>query len=315
MARVVSFGSVNVDHVGYLPRDRIAALADAHGWFPEPGETVRVGAVPAAVRNDLTETFLGGKGANQAVAAAAAGADASLLGCVGADEGEYAVVETLAERGVAVDGLERVDAPSGYAAIIVDENGENHIAIVAGANGRVTPAYARRHGDRLRDADCLLLQNELPGEAALAALDEVSGAEDRPRVVYDPAPADGASQVLAHDGVDVVTPNEGEAAALSDALAAFDGTVVRTLGERGVAVSNGDESFRVESPTVDPVDTTGAGDVFAGYLAAELGDGTDLRRAVERATVAAALSTTAEGVQTAVPERQRVVVELGDQEN
>ncbi|WP_256296869.1 PfkB family carbohydrate kinase [Haloarchaeobius salinus] len=315
MSRVVSFGSINVDHVGYISRDRIAALADAHGWFPDAGETVRVDAVPAAVRDDLTETFLGGKGANQAVAAAAAEADASLLGCVGDDEDEHAVVETLAERGVAVDGLERVDGPTGYAAIVVDETGENHIAIVAGANGRVTPAYARRHGDHLRDADCLLLQNELRAEATLAALDEVSGTGRRPTVVYDPAPADGAGAVLSHDAVDVVTPNEGEAAALSDALDAFDGTVVRTLGENGVVVEDGDDEFRVDSPAVDPVDTTGAGDVFAGYLAAELGEGSGLRRAVQLATIAAALSTTMEGVQTAVPERQQVLDVLRDGEN
>ncbi|MFD1647504.1 PfkB family carbohydrate kinase [Haloarchaeobius litoreus] len=312
MARVVSFGSVNVDHVGYLSRDRIAALADAHGWFPGAGETVRVDAVPADIHDDLTETFLGGKGANQAVAAAAAGADASLLGCVGDDEDEHAVVETLAARGVAVDGLERVDGPTGYAAIVVDETGENHIAIVAGANGRVTPAYARRQGDRLRDADCLLLQNELPADAILAALDELSGVERRPTVVYDPAPADGADAVLAHDAVDVVTPNEGEAAALSDALDGFDGTVVRTLGARGVAVDTGDEAFHVGSPTVDPVDTTGAGDVFVGYLATEFGDGASLRAAVELAAVAAALSTTAEGVQTAVPTRTQVLDGLRD---
>ncbi|MFC4408720.1 PfkB family carbohydrate kinase [Haloarchaeobius iranensis] len=312
MSRVVSFGSVNVDHVGYLSQDRIAVLADAHGWFPDAGETVRVDAVPAAVRDDLTETFLGGKGANQAVAAAAAGADASLLGCVGEDEAEHAVVETLAERGVTVDGLERVDAPTGYAAIVVDETAENRIAIVAGANGRVTPAYARRHADRLRDADCLLLQNELPAAASLAALDELSAAGRRPTVVYDPAPADGAERVLAHDAVDVVTPNESEAAALAELLADFDGTVVRTLGARGVAVETVDDSFHVDSPTVDAVDTTGAGDVFAGYLAAALGDGAALRAAVERAAVAAALSTTAEGVQTAVPARTRVLDEIRD---
>ncbi|WP_440989012.1 PfkB family carbohydrate kinase [Haloarchaeobius baliensis] len=318
MARVVSFGSVNVDHVGYLSRERIRELADAYDWFPGAGETVRVDAVPDEVHEHLTETFLGGKGANQAVAAAAAGADASLLGRVGTDEDEHAVVETLTERGVGVDAVERVDAPTGYAAIVVhDETGENHIAIVAGANGRVTPEYAHRHGDRLRDADCLLIQNELPAEAALAALDELSDAEDRPVVVYDPAPADGAAQVLAHDAVDVVTPNEGEATLLAGALDGFDGTVVRTLGERGVEVEEGDggESFHVDAPPVDPVDTTGAGDVFAGYLAAELGAGAELGRAVELATVAAALSTTDEGVQTAVPGRQRVLHVLDDREN
>ncbi|WP_257298453.1 PfkB family carbohydrate kinase [Haloarchaeobius sp. FL176] len=315
MPRVVSFGSVNVDHVGYLSHDRIAALADAHGWFPDAGETVRVDAVPAAVRDDLTETFLGGKGANQAVAAAAAGGDASLLGCVGDDEDEHAVLGTLAERGVVVDGVERVDGPTGYAAIVVDETGENRIAIVAGANGRVTPAYARRHADRLREADCLLLQNELSAAASLAALDELSAAGRRPTVVYDPAPAGGAAQVLAHDAVDVVTPNESEAAALDEGLADFDGTVVRTLGARGVAVETGDDAFHVDSPTVDAVDTTGAGDVFAGYLAAELGDGAALRDAVELAAVAAALSTTATGVQTAVPTREQVLDVLGDGES
>jgi ribokinase len=131
--------------------------------------------------------------------------------------------------------------------------------------------------------------------------------------VYDPSPADEhARRVLGHECVDVVTPNAGEYARLRKAIEAFDGVVVRTRGADGVTVTPGargpwtSEAFERRPPAVDPVDTTGAGDVFVGFLAAELARGGAMPHAVELATIAGALSTTTEGVQTAVPDRERV---------
>jgi len=184
--------------------------------------------------------------------------------------------------------------------------------------------------DTLWDADCVVLQNELPVDAVLGALDALADSGEaaaggaggraggrsgeRPTVVYDPAPADeSAERVLAHECVDVVTPNAGEYARLRAAIDAFDGVVVETRGADGVAVTPGSRgpwtgaAFERRPPAVDPVDTTGAGDVFDGFLAAELARGTDFPRAVAVAVVAAALSTTSEGVQTAVPDRERVL--------
>ncbi|NHN41126.1 sugar kinase [Halorubellus sp. JP-L1] len=314
MGRVASFGSVNVDHVRYCERAWLAAQAERYDWFPAAGETRKVESVPEAFAAAFDRTFLGGKGANQTVAAAAAGADAALFGAVGADANEHAVRERLAERDVDASAVESVDGPTGAAYVAVDEaTGENHIAVLSGANGAVDAAYARRHADALAGADCVVLQNELPVEAVLGALDVLADRPNRPVVVFDPAPADeNAARVLAHECVDATTPNAGEADRLDAALAAFDGTIVRTRGADGAAVDPGErgpwtgEAFTVPSPTVDAVDTTGAGDVFDGYLAAALAEDRPLRDAVTDAAVAAALSTTREGVQSAVPDRERV---------
>jgi ribokinase len=322
MGRVASFGSVNVDHVRYVDRAWLEDASERYAWFPAAGETRTVESVPTAFASTFDRTFLGGKGANQAVAAAGADADAAFLGAVGGDAEEYAVLERLRERGVNVTAVEAVSGPTGAAYVAVDEaTGENYIAVVAGANATVDAAYARRHATALRDADCVVLQNELPADAILGALDALAdtgptdgpGSGSRPVVVYDPAPADDAAErVLAHEAVDVVTPNDGEYDRLRDGVAAFDGVVVRTRGADGVTVEPGShgpwtgDAFECTPPTVEPVDTTGAGDVFDGWLAAALADGRSFPDAVADATVAAALSTTTEGVQRAVPDADRV---------
>jgi ribokinase len=298
---VVSVGSANVDRTVEVDEGTLAELSERFDWFPAPGETVLLDEIP-----DLPEfewrVSLGGKGANQAVAAARAGADAALVGAVGRDQDEVGVLESLSTRGVDVSGVDVVDAPTGKAYIFLAPDGENHIAVVPGANATVGPDDIDEHWDAIQGADALLVQHELPTETVGALLDRLDGLAEgrRPTVVLDPAPAEGVEPLLAHDSVDVVTPNETEYAALRDALDGFDGTGVRTRGPDPVTVSNADE-FTVAPPAVEPVDATGAGDAFAGYLAAALADGDSLREAVETATVAASLSTTAAGAQDAVP--------------
>ena len=307
MGTVASFGSINVDRVAYLEAGTAADLDARYDWFPGPGETRSVESVPADLDALVDETFLGGKGANQAVAAARADAGASLYGQVGPDHGEFAVLDSIAGYGVDVSRVEVADAPTGTAYVFVTPDGENHIAIVGGANAAVDPSYAHAHVDDLRRVDCLLVQNELPVRTLDALFAALDGQRDRPTVVFDPAPPDGAADLLAHPCVDLVLPNESEARALADALDRFDGTVVYKHGPEPVVVeTDGAERFSVSPPRVDAVDTTGAGDVFAGFLAAELSRGASLRDAVEWACVAGALSVESEGVQRATPALETV---------
>lgn len=304
MPSVASFGSINVDRVVRVDRATLETLVARHD-LPRPGETRAVEAIPADVLERASATYLGGKGANQAVAAAAAGAETTIYGRVGRDRDALPVepCARLAERGVETAPVTTADAPTGTAAVVVGPGGENRILIVGGANDAVGRRYVDRWIDDLARHDCLLVQHELPTATVDALFDRLDGrpAADRPTVVFDPAPAAGATDLLGHDCVDVVTPNRTEADGLDAALAAFEGTVVRTRGDEGVAVTGPDGAFTVGAPAVSPVDTTGAGDVFAGYLAAGLAADRPLADAVEHGCVAAALSVTREGVQRATP--------------
>jgi ribokinase len=307
MGTVASFGSINVDRVAYVEAGTVDRLRAEDDRFPAPGETRAVDSVPAALEDLVDQTFLGGKGANQAVAAARADAEASLYGKVGTDHGSFDVLPSLAGYGVDVSAVGVADGPTGTAYVLVTPGGENHIVIVAGANAAVDPAYARAHADGLDRVDCLLVQNELPTRTVEALFALLADRPDRPTVVLDPAPAEGAADLLDVGAVDVVTPNESEAAALAGALDRFDGTVVYKHGPDPVVVETADgERFSVEPPRVDAVDTTGAGDVFGGFLAAALSRGASLREAVECACVAGALSVQSEGVQRATPTLEAV---------
>jgi ribokinase len=311
MSRVASVGSINVDRTATLDAETLSDLGDRYDWFPAPGETVTLREPPdlsgLPTLPDLDwRVSHGGKGANQVVAAAGAEATAELYGMVGTDHAEADVLATLARRAVDASGVEVTDAPTGTAYVFLEPVGENRIAVVPGANAAVDDAYLDRHWTGIRSADALLVQHELPTETVAALFDRLDDSADRPMVVLDPAPAAGAAQLLAYDCVDVVTPNETEFRALEDVLADFDGTVARTRGPDSVLVSDG-ESFAVTPPTVESVDTTGAGDVFAGFLAARLASGDSIRTAVETATRAASLSITGEGAQDATPTLDEVL--------
>lgn len=304
MDRVVSLGSINVDRLHRVDESTVQELDDRYEWFPGPGETVAVEDVPAEFEQP-DEIRHGGKGANQAVAAAHAGADTAMFGLVGTDHTEYGVLSELESTGVETNRIGVEGAPTGTADIFLTPDGENRIAIRAGANGEIDAEYVDANLDAIREADCLLLQNEIPVDPVVHLLDRLRADPERPTILLDPAPPRGIEPLLAAPVVDYVTPNEHEYRTIRPNLDEFAGVVVRKRGGDDVIVENG-RDFRVPPPTVDVVDTTGAGDVLNGYLAAELASGTALRAALETATVAAAMATRSSGARNGIPDRAAV---------
>lgn len=305
MSRVISLGSINVDRVRTTAPATLASLATRYEWFPDPGETVTVDTLPADFPREADEVVHGGKGANQAAAAAHAGGDVAMLGKVGPDHDEFGVCQRLAAAGVSVARVEVATEPTGTAYVFVDPDGENRIVVRPGANGTVDPAYIQAHTDVVLDAACLLLQNELPVAPVAALLADLADAPDRPTVILDPAPAAGAEELLGAGAVDYLTPNETEHEQLQPHLDAFDGTLVRKRGGDDVIVE-GEREFTVSPPDVPVTDTTGAGDVLNGFLAAALARGASVATAIELATIAASLATRERGARNGVPTLEEV---------
>jgi ribokinase len=282
---VAVVGSINLDVVVAVQR------------HPAPGETVIGGD-----RRELP----GGKGANQAVAAARLGASVALVGRVGDDAAGAGLRDGLAAEGVDVAHVvvDR-DAPTGMALIAVDAAGENTIVVSPGANARVGPADVERAGDVLAAAAVTLIQHEIPPEAVRAAVAAAGGT-----VVLNPAPARALVEPI-----DVLVPNRLELEALADkagdpeelARGLRDArAVVVTLGADGALVVEGDRATTVAAPSVRAVDTTGAGDAFCGALAQALAGGAALADAVRWAVAAAAVSDTREGAQGGMPTREQM---------
>jgi ribokinase len=298
-ARIVVVGSSNTDMVV-----RVAAL-------PRPGETV--------IGGDFF-TARGGKGANQAVAAARAGGSVTFVGCLGDDTLGDETVAALAADGIAVDRVRRVAGTrSGVALILVDERGENSIAVAPGANAHVAPEQVAACAELLAADDVLLVQLETPIESVFAAASAASAAGAR--VILNPAPARELSRELLAV-VSVLTPNESEAARLTglptgeaeelDAAATAllhrgVGAVVITLGAGGAFVATRERRETIPAFDVRARDTTGAGDVFNGALAVALGERMTLTDAVRFANAAAAISVTRDGAQPAAPFRAEIL--------
>lgn len=291
--RVVVVGSVNVDLV-----------ATVH-HLPGPGETVGGGRFAQ---------HHGGKGGNQAVAAARLGAATFFVGAVGADPFGDEARAALAAEGVDVGELLALPAEStGVALIVVDASGENGIAVAGGANAALQPVHVAAAFERLRPTagDVVLVGHEIPTATATEALRLARAAGAT--TILNPAPARGVTpDMLALS--DVVTPNEGEAAELLDIEAdpegleperfgrlAGDGQVLVTLGSRGALLVDADGPERLPAPDVTAVDTTGAGDTLNGALAAGLAAGLPTREAARRAVVAASLAVTRAGAREGMP--------------
>ncbi|OYP99288.1 ribokinase [Pseudomonas mandelii] len=292
-AKVVVIGSLNMDLVTRASR------------LPRAGETL-IGQSFATVS--------GGKGANQAVAAARLGAQVSMVGCVGSDAyGEELRGALLAEQ-IDCQAVSSVDGSSGVALIVVDDSSQNAIVIVAGANGALTPQVIDRFDAVLQAADVIICQLEVPDATVGHALKR--GRELGKIVILNPAPASRPLPADWYASIDYLIPNESEASALSglsvDSLSSAEtaatrlialgaGKVIITLGAQGSMFANGTGFEHFPAPKVKAVDTTAAGDTFVGGFAAALASGKTEAEAIRFGQVAAALSVTRAGAQPSIP--------------
>jgi len=293
---IIVFGSINIDLVAKTPR------------LPQPGETI------------IGSNFLiagGGKGANQAVAAARLGTFTHIIGRVGNDRFAEELLTNLQLCGVNTDNILRDEhTHSGVAIIAVDESGQNNIIVIPGANNNVGEADIERLKKLLPSATSLLLQLEIPLQVVLKAAKVAR--EAGVRVILDPAPVVADLPLALYPLIDIITPNEVEAGqlvgfAVNDTETAIMAAkqlqqrgvenVIVKLGDRGAVAVTADESFFVPAFAVGAIDTVAAGDAFNGALAAALDGGRSLSEAVVWGAAAGALCTTKVGAQVAMPDR------------
>ena len=298
MSKILVIGSSNIDMIA-----RVRQL-------PRPGETV--GEAQFMQSN-------GGKGANQAVAAARLGGDVAFVSCLGSDAGAAALRQQFAADGIDIESLFQVaDTPTGTALIFVSEEGENSIAVAPGANRRLTREVIDAVADRIAGAEYLLLQLEIPMDTVAYAIEKAR--EAGTRVVLNPAPAMPLSDDLLRK-VYLLTPNRTETETLTgiavhsahDAskaagilLAKGVENVIVTLGSEGALIKNAAGEELIPADKVRPVDTTAAGDVFNGALLVALTEGKPLAEVVRFAARCAALSVTRMGAQTSIPWRREI---------
>jgi ribokinase len=291
---IVVIGSINMDLVARTPR------------IPLAGQTL--------TGTDFATTP-GGKGANQAVAAARLGAHVQMIGAVGNDVFGEALLSNLASASVDTRAVARVPGPSGVAQIQVADNGQNSIVVVPGANGAVTSELIRQHTKLIQAAGIVLLQLEIPLDTVLAACELCSAAQVP--VILDPAPAGSLPETIWPE-LAWFTPNETE-------LGLYSGngfppeTAAKQLlarGVHGVALKRGAEGVYIAASTgesvwipafhVEAIDTVGAGDCFNGAFAVSLLEGSSPTDAARFASAAAAISVTRRGAQASMPTRAEV---------
>ena len=297
-ANIAVLGSINMDLML-----RCATL-------PSAGETVRA---------DSVTEVCGGKGANQAVAAARAGGEVTLIGRVGDDAFSGRLLANLLREKINCQWVQTTDhCASGLAIVAVEQSGQNSIVIVPGANARLCVADVENARSAIEASDLLLVQLEIPLETALAGIAIARNANVR--VILDPAPAPSTWPPEMLD-VDLICPNEAEAATLlGESLCERERlvsaaeelqrrgakNVAITLGQNGTLLRQGDESRHVDSYPITAVDTTAAGDAFAGALVVVWAEGWQLSDAVNFANAAGALAASRWGAQPGLPWRHEV---------
>jgi len=305
--KIVVVGSSNTDMIIKVP------------WLPKPGETVLGGKFFTAA---------GGKGANQAVAAARAGGDVIFLARIGDDMFGQKAREGFIKDNINVDYVLTDDnEPSGVALILVAPDGENVIAVAGGANSNLSPSDVEKQSDLISSADILLGQLETPLETIHKAVSIAS--ENGVKVILNPAPAQQLSDDILGK-ISILTPNESEAQLLTgievdspeDASKAADvlmdkgvEPVLLTMGARGAYIATSQFKELIPGFEVEAVDATAAGDVFNGALAVAIADNMPIREAVSFANAAAALSVTKLGAQPSAPTKEEVDKFFKSQEN
>ena len=295
--RVCVVGSINID---------LVVVADR---LPQPGETVLGGRF---------SVHDGGKGANQAVAAARAGAAVSMIGAVGRDEHGQRALAALEAEGIDVSGVRRLDGEAtGVAIIAVGPRGENQIVVAPGANAAFTLDDVDLQ--RIAESRVLLTNHEVPNAVIVPALRAAS--EAGVRAILNPAPARGIPAEVLHLGP-ILTPNEHELvvaigndeteAALDELTTRHAGPIIVTQGPAGALLAQDDRRERFAGfPALEVVDTTGAGDTFNGVLATWLAGGASLEEAIVAANAAASLSIGAAGAREGMPRREAIEARIG----
>ena len=302
-SHILVVGSLNMDVVAFTPR------------FPAPGETLM---------GSRWTTANGGKGANQAVAAARLGGSVAMLGCVGDDAHGATLRAALLRDGIDCDGiLTDPETPTGVALITVSEqDSQNSIVVIPGSNLRLTPDHIEAHRGLIARAHIVVCQLEVPLATVARAL-ETAAAMNK-LVILNPAPpaAPGALPVSLLSKVGILIPNETEAAALCGLPVTSVGEaeiaakelrsrgcrdIIVTLGDRGVVHAGPDGTRHYPAHAAKPVDTTAAGDTFIGGLAAAMARGEPLEAAIEFGQSAAAVAVSRVGAQASIP----TLVELG----
>lgn len=299
MNKLIVLGSVNADHVLQVPS------------FPRPGETLMG-------RN--YQVIPGGKGANQAVAAARLGADIGFIACVGSDSFGQNIIQSFAQDGINTDYVSSIQStPTGVALIQVSDEGENSICLSPEANNALDQDRVSIFKDPIQHCDYLLLQLETPLDGIESAIKLAKSSSNSDiKVVLNPAPAKALPNSILNN-IDIITPNETEAEVLTGIAVTDDNSaqeaannlhekgisiVIITLGAKGVWLSENGKGKIIQGFKVKALDTTAAGDTFNGAFVTALLEGVDTVQAIYFAHAAAALSVTRFGAQTSIPTRQ-----------
>lgn len=299
MGKIIVAGSSNIDMTAYVKT------------LPRPGETIGNGRFLQAN---------GGKGANQAVAAARLGGDVVFLTCVGDDMQGRMLKEVFASDGIHTEYMKfSATSPTGTALIFVGDDGENCIAVAPGANGELLPEDIDAAADAFSGASWLLLQLEVPLKTVFHAVDVAY--EKGIKVILNPAPISGTIPQEVLRKLWLITPNETEAEKLTGIKIDSEGNAYRaseallaqgvqnvivTLGSTGSVICNASSREFVPARKVEAVDTVGAGDVYNGALVTALSEGKSLPEAALFATLASSIAVTRPGAQTGVPHRPEV---------